>query len=286
MLAIFSYWLQSLSFFRPQFLWHAIKQLFAHMVYATVWTCKLFYPLILCDIIIHIIFGDLLARFAVASAEHAADNTLFLVLQFARSTIWFVLAAAFFLLACKKSMVPARTYIKTNFLRYILLLIGMSFVFLVVLLVLASFGITKIPFFQGNAAVVFKAIQFFFVFYWLEQTPGFGKIPTTLERTANFILYNVFLIAFFIGIFFLLDYLTGFIAAPFVPPTAKITNFLVKENIHIIAFHQGQPKMVILSLLAKYTVALIENMWICMLFILFRSRKYKFFYTSLFEENQ
>lgn len=284
MLAIFSFWLQSLSFFYPRTLWPATKQVGSRIGYAIIWTGKLFYPLILCDIVIHIIFGDLLAQAAIATKGGTSGNSLFLILQFARSTIWFVLAAAFFLFACKKSLAPARAYIKTIFFRYIMLLISLSFFFLIVLLVFASMGITKIPFLNGNATVILKVIQFFFVFYWLEQAAGRGNIMATIEKTANFIFYNLPLITAFIGIFFLLNYVIHFIALPFVPTSATATNFLIKENIHLVAFHHGQPKLIVLSLLAKYAIALIENIWICMLFVLFKSRKHKFFYTSLFEE--
>jgi hypothetical protein len=197
---------------------------------------------------------------------------------------WFIIYSCIILLIRKReTLLDIKTYLKVTFLRYIralfiFMLLEIIFVGLVIML-----GITQFPTIHWALKILFQIFELIIIFYWLDSTGKFKDFITSIEKTANLILYNlpVFLIFFgvFLGLDFLLKLLTG-------TEHASFATLLFNNNSSQL-FQSAVSRFAEIKLIfIKYMVLVFEILCLCILFAFYDENKRFNYSKSIFEYNE
>jgi len=281
MRTILSFWYYSLLLFHPSRLWGLLKssvrtfgRTLKQLVTNFVW-------LIVIDIAIFLIFGDV---FAKANAMHLKTGTFasgpIMLMMLARSVIWFLITSAFFLLMRKGDQRSPKEYFKAYFFRYVQLLIFFSLLLLFGLYILMALGITKIPHAPWWSTLIFRTIEYTTALFWLDGTPSFRNVFSSFEKTINLIFYNLPFTGVLIGLLWLFDYAARMVLTLVLTTTP--THIILNDVSELLVMPETPFPLLIKMVLIKYALFALEAFWLSLLLSFYRRRKDLIYTTSIF----
>lgn len=199
---LFSAWKQSLALFYPRTLWELIRNAFT-----CYWgACKrfgyYFYVFLLADFVMKIIFGELITKTLPNATQVSPATALLVFASFIMGINWFVVSTALLLLIRKRSddLSSPLVYFKNIFFKYVQLALVVSLVLFVILSLIISLGITRIPNPHWAIKLFLRGLEVLMIFYWLDSQGNFIDMLRSLEGAMNFLLYNLpIIIPAFIG---------------------------------------------------------------------------------------
>jgi len=283
MLTIVHAWRRSLLLLKPLTLVSLFKQS------VTVWSRSLilcltnFWWAFAVDAFIFLLFGDVLAKVLNAPTKALHPSAMAVLLIFIQSIMWFVATSAYELFIRKDDHVEPKTYFKVYFLRYVQILLAFSITVSLGAYALVGMGITKYPSLPWLAAIPFKLLGTWIVFYWLDSPHRFLNIIVACEKAINLFFYNLPLVIVLTALVLGLDYgATQSIA--YLLGVKNTGNILLTA--HTMLYNPDTMPLqtrCIISLI-KYAVFALENWWISIIFVFYRTKRSEHYATSLFEE--
>lgn len=281
MKAILTFWYNSLLLFSPSRLWGLLKssmrtfgRTLAQLIINFIW-------LIIIDIAIFLIFGDI---FAKASTMHLKTGKFtsapIMLMMLARSVVWFLITSAFFLLMRKTDQTDPRLYFRIYFFRYMQLLLYSTLLMLGGLYFLMAFGITKIPNAPWCIILLFKIIEYTTALYWLDATPRFKNLMASIEKTINLIFYNLPVALALLGILWFFDYLARSVLMLVLNTTPS--HIILNDAVELLTSPIAPLPLLIKMVLIKYSLFVLEGFWFCLLLAFYRRRKDVTYTTDIF----
>lgn len=239
--------------------------------------------LFIIDALFFVLIGDVLTRATLlqSSSGKGLDPAI-IIIMLLNSVIWFLASTAFFLLIRKNDILHPKLYFKAYFFRYMQLLLFSSFTMLISLYALLVAGITKIPTAPWIMLVGIKLTESCVSFYWLDSRGFFIDLLRSFEKAVNLIFYNMPFLGFILIFILVLDYGTGSFASWALNRQISHLFFALSTSLQ-----QGKEVWTISTtckiLLLKYSVFLLENLLLSILFVVYRRKKHDQYTTSVFE---
>lgn len=280
MIIIFRFWLESARFLLPS----NFAKLCIHSIKLYYFGLKnlisIFWWLILTELGLFLLFGKKIFDFA-AQQDKVPPMSLLLA-NIAVGIIGLILTASLILFIRKGASTkhPIK-YLKEYLIRYIQLSLFFTLFFLVLLSLLSSFGISKIPSFHWSLLLTVRCIELLTLFFWLDSKFYFKDIFTSIEKAFNFFIYNLpFFIVLIVlmwaintGVFFLFfGTLAPEKTALLSNKTQQLASMITKETPlkNLIGF--------------KYAFFFLEFLWASIIFAVYRKKKRKKYSESLFNQ--
>lgn len=286
MYTIFYAWGRSLKIFSLDYIKLFFLFVATNFVRAAKFLIQTFWWLFLVDAIFFIYCGDLLNKVPSISSDPTQPvNSGALFLHLINSIIFFVLSTAFLLSIRKPEKSNNHLYFKNSFLRYIQLQLIFSLVFLFILNLLVSSGISTFPKLNWVLSVFFSLIELIIVFYWLDSDFRLREILYSLEKTLNLILYNI---PFFILIFVVLlgsKFGLGYLFSHFglVANNFQILGKMQKDFLLNISTNSFTTIYAIKYLAMKYVAFFCDYFFISLIFAFYLIKKHETYTASIFE---
>ncbi len=240
-----------------------------------------FWWLFVADVVLFIVLGSYTTSPEALLAIGKSHSLLLIIILFIQSMIWFLASTFFFLLMHREEASDDYVYCAINVLKYcqITMLPPLALVMALYILITAG-GITVLPSIPWFATICLRALSLMVIFYWLDiAIPSLNSFFSAIERGVNLCIYNLPLIAIFIGIALLIN-LGGsmLIAYVFNQPTPQI---LLGNITTTLSTHTATLKGRCLILCFKYGIFIVESIWTAFMLSIYR-RKRNEEYTTMF----
>lgn len=280
--AIIKFWYYSLALWHPTKLFGLAKSSLRTLIKATGLFAPLFGLLIVIDIAISLLFGDVLAKAIPLFSTGKNVGFPVLIIILAQSVTWFLIIASFFLLMRKNDTRDTKEYFRLYFYKYMQLLLFFSFLLLITMYCLLVAGITKMPKPQWWLFTAIKVTEYTTALYWLDSTGGLGNMIKSLEKTTNLFFYNLPFMPFLIGLLWLFDF--GVCSLAQAVLESSPAHLLFSNGFDQLASSPATTKLLLKVVAIKYTTFFLEILWLSLLLAFYRRKKDDQYATSIFTQ--
>ena len=258
MLVILNEWLSSLNIFSSNNFSSFLLITFRNFYNGLIKFLRFFGWLFIVDIFLSIVFGDLLLKVsAVVLDSVKSANIPALLMQLVFSIIWFMVTTSFLLSIISHHERVNYRYYMVGFFRYVQLALIFSFIFLLLLNIIVSLGVTTFPGVPLAVGTLFRILELLIIFYWLDSKYSLREVFYSLEKALNLFLYNLPIILIFFGIWLGANWGMSF--------------FIAKEGASLY-----------LNILFKYVMFFFDYLVISLLFTFYSLKKNKSYAESVF----
>jgi hypothetical protein len=251
--------------------WYAIKTTFTHL-----------YLLLIIDLIAILLFGRPIAKALSLAAQKGTQtySSLVALIYLVIEINWFIFSSAALLFIQQKNKTEHwAKYFKRSFFRYIQLTLFFSLVIFFGISFLMWGGITKLPSIHWTIASITHIFELIAIFYWIESLGRLTDLFRSIEKSANFIFYNLPIILFLFLILISFNFINKLIFPTYVTNIfgASLQNIeQLRHNISILSL--------IRFILFRYIKFILEYIWIALFFVIYEQKKHALYGTTYFEE--